>query len=35
MVGKDSRLFLKGAIWTVRMPCAKHLVIVLEYYSGR
>ena len=31
MVGEDSRLFLEGAIWTIRVPCAKDLVIVLGY----
>jgi len=34
MMGEDSRLFLEDAIWTVRVPRAKDLVIVLRYGSG-
>ena len=30
MMGEDSGFFLESAVWTIRMPCAKDLVIVLE-----
>ena len=35
MVSEDSRLFLEDAIWAVRVPRAKDLVIILGYGPGR
>jgi len=34
VVGEDPGLFLEDAIRTIRMPCAKDLVIVLGYGPG-
>jgi hypothetical protein len=35
MVGEDSGLFLKCAIWTIWMPRTEDLVIILGYGPGR